>query len=333
VFPGEMKPITPTDLDATLFDLASDVTDWGTGGQFTFVKTLQEAVRNHGRVDLMTTKDTNIQIAVKRMPTRWVRVGPKEFKEHYPTASERPWHDIGFVKSLNKRGFPHVCDLIGIFRDDANTFVAVALANQGDLFAWCDVDPRPGRAREVVMKPLVTQIFGAVRWIHACGIAHRDLSLENILLNRDDTGLNIKIIDFGMGTLKRWCLKEVRGKQSYQAPEMHGDVEYDGYLTDGFALGVVVFAMAVQDYPWISTKRNTCQLFEYVSTFGFEKLLERRKLRKGNGERLIEVLSEPLVELLLGLLTMNPPDRACLGEPQFEAEKARPSIWDKKWMG
>ena len=33
-----------------------------------------------------------------------------------------------------------------------------------------------------------------------------------------------------------------------------------------FALGVSVFAMAVQDYPWTSTKKSSCQLFEYIST-------------------------------------------------------------------
>ena len=30
----------------------------------------------------------------------------------------------------------------------------------------------------------------------------------------------------------------------------------DAFLADDFALGVVVFAMAVQDYPWTSTKKG-----------------------------------------------------------------------------
>lgn len=321
--------VAPLDLDMTLHELARGVKPWNKGGGIVFIKTLQDAVRNHGRVDLMETGST--KIAVKRMPNRWMRVGPKEFREQYPTASERPWHDLGFVKQLNTRGFPYCCELLGVFRDDTHSYVQTTFATEGDLFGWCDCEPKPGKAREDVMMPLVVQVFTGVRWIHAIGISHRDLSLENILLTRDDAGkLQVKIIDFGMGTLKRWCTKEVRGKQSYQAPEMHGDEEYDAFLTDTFALGVVVFAMAVQDYPWISTKKGSCQLYEYVKAFGFLKLLERRKLRKGSGERLIEVLSEPMTQMLGGLLQVNAQDRAVLGEPCWE--ESRQNVWDMAWL-
>eukprot|EP00929_Paragymnodinium_shiwhaense_P102990 TRINITY_DN6625_c0_g1_i1.p1 TRINITY_DN6625_c0_g1~~TRINITY_DN6625_c0_g1_i1.p1 ORF type:complete len:401 (+),score=99.27 TRINITY_DN6625_c0_g1_i1:156-1358(+) len=326
------SPITASELEAVLKDLATKVGKWD-GAGFGLVKTMQEAVRNHGRVDLMTASSGQ-QVAVKRMPTRWVRTGPKEFREQYPTASEKPWYDFGFVHSLNKLGFPYCCELIGIFRDDTNTFVATSLASEGDLFGWCDTEPRPGPGREVVMKPLVGQIFDAVRWLHALGISHRDISLENILLTYDsDNQLMIKLIDFGMSTLKRRCLKEVRGKQSYQCPEMHKDTEYDSFLADCFAVGVSVFAMAVQDYPWISTKRGQCQLFEYVSSFSFVKLLERRKLRKGNGERLIEVISAPLVELVDGLVTLEPTQRMGLGEACWLNDgSGRASVWTSSWL-
>ena len=41
---------------------------------------LQEAIRNHGRVDMMQKRNGE-KIAVKRMPNRWVREGPIEFNE------------------------------------------------------------------------------------------------------------------------------------------------------------------------------------------------------------------------------------------------------------
>ena len=40
----------------------------------------QEAIRNHGRVDMMQKRNGE-KIAVKRMPNRWVREGPIEFNE------------------------------------------------------------------------------------------------------------------------------------------------------------------------------------------------------------------------------------------------------------
>jgi serine/threonine protein kinase len=169
-----------------------------------------------------------------------------------------------------------------------------------------------------------------VRTLHDMGIAHRDLSLENILLTDLGGGeMRIRIIDFGMATLHRTCKKEVRGKQSYQAPEMHSESQYDAFMADGFALGVVLFAMAVQDYPWTSTKRNACQLFEYITAFGFQKFLKKRKLRKGNGEHLSEVFSPELAELLEGLLQADAANRLTLGESCYEARK---SIWDMTWI-
>lgn len=278
---------------------------------------LQEAVRNHGAVDLMQKKNGE-KIAVKRMPTR------------YPTASERPWVDIGLVRYLNSIQYPYACELFGVFRDDETTYVAASLATKGDLFTWCDQDPPPGLKREAVMLPIVGQIFVAVRWLHDLGVAHRDLSLENILLSDQGGTQQVKLIDFGMATVNRICKKEVRGKQSYQAPEMHGSEPYDAFLTDEFALGVSIFAMAVQDYPWTSTKKSSCQLFEYISTFGLIKFLKKRKLRKGT-EHLAEVMSPELIQLIDAMVQLDANNRLSLGEACFNGE-ARRSVWDEPWI-
>lgn len=294
---------------------------------------IQEAVRNHGRVDLMHRKKDRQKFAVKRMPNRWVREGPADFNEQYPTASERPWVDIGLVRQLNSIKYPYACELHGVFRDSENTYVCSSLATKGDLFAWCDKDPKPGSAREEVMIPLAVQIFSAVRLLHELGIAHRDLSLENILLTEVEGDTRVQVIDFGMSTTNRFCRKEVRGKQSYQAPEMHTAPQYDAFLADAFSLGVVLFAMAVQDYPWTSTKKNTCQLFEYITTFGFQKFLKKRKLRKGKGEHLSEVFSAELADLLQGIFQVEATQRLCLGESCYgSGSEAMESVWDRSWI-
>jgi len=327
----DASQVTAAMLEETMGEISEEVKDWDEGG-YTMVAKLQDAVRNHGRVDLMRTSEAEgrVRVAVKRMPTRWVRLTPEDFRDNCANASEKPWHDLGVMRELNKIGYPFVCKLLDVFRDQENTYVVTSLATRGDLFCWCDCDPKPGRAREEAMKPIVGQIATGVRWLHDLGIAHRDLSLENILLTEEEDKLHVKLIDFGMVTLSRRCRREVRGKRSYQAPEMHADAEYDAYLSDAFALGVVTFAMAAQDYPWTSTKRNACQLYEYVSLFGFRKFLEKRRLRKGNGERLIEIFSPSLVDALDGLLESEPRERVTLGELCFG--KDRPSCWASNWL-
>mmetsp|Transcript_79766 Transcript_79766/g.185208 ORF Transcript_79766/g.185208 Transcript_79766/m.185208 type:complete len:405 (-) Transcript_79766:83-1297(-) len=325
---------TEGDLTEAMEEVSRAAKSWDQGG-FTRVKQLQEALRNHGHVDLMKgpASQGSKMVAVKNMPTKWVRHNPKEFDEQYPTASEKPWRDIGIVRKLNTTGYPYACDLKGVFRDNETTYVVTSLATEGDLFTWCGKDPKPGAQREKLMRPIVGQIFAAVKWLHDVGVAHRDLSLENILLTDMGGGqLKVRIIDFGMATLAQTVRHEVRGKQSYQAPEMHLAGEYDTFQSDTFALGVVLFAMAAQDYPWTSTKRNSCQLFEYVSLFGFRKFLEKRKLRKGKGEHLIEVFSDGFVDVLEGILQPDPQERLTLGESCFEGGKGRRTVWESKWL-
>eukprot|EP00931_Biecheleriopsis_adriatica_P032784 TRINITY_DN19083_c0_g1_i1.p1 TRINITY_DN19083_c0_g1~~TRINITY_DN19083_c0_g1_i1.p1 ORF type:complete len:425 (+),score=65.51 TRINITY_DN19083_c0_g1_i1:181-1275(+) len=334
---GVSEVISESALRDSMDKVASAVAPWH-ADEYVLDSLLQEAVRNHGRVDLMHKKAGGPKFAVKRMPTRWVRETPADFNETYPTSSEKPWVDLGLLRHLNSIKYPYVCELLGVYRDDQSTYVAASLATEGDLFSWCEKGAKPGPAREEFMVPMVIQIFSAVKTLHELGIAHRDLSLENILLTNLSNGdQRIKLIDFGMATFHQICRKEVRGKDSYQAPEMHTASQYDAFSSDAFALGVVVFAMASQDYPWTSTKPNTCQLFAYISAFGLEKFFKKRKLRKGNGEHLIEVISSQLSELLIGLLEVEPDRRLSLGESVYGTgtslgTKAHRSAWDMAWI-
>merc|ERR1719491_52809 len=119
------------------------------------------------------------------------------------------------------------------------------------------------------MRPIVSQVFKATRWLHNLGIAHRDLSLENVLLTENSSSeLQVKIIDFGMASMSRHTVRNVRGKPSYQAPEMHTYAQYDTFLADNFALGVVLYSMAVRNYPWEHTKPGKDRKFEFAKKSG-----------------------------------------------------------------
>mmetsp|Transcript_56724 Transcript_56724/g.159221 ORF Transcript_56724/g.159221 Transcript_56724/m.159221 type:complete len:366 (+) Transcript_56724:116-1213(+) len=330
------KPMRFEDLDAAMRDVAAGIEPWDES-RAVLVRPLQQAVRNHGHVQLMEDSAGGKMMAVKRMPSRWVQSGPKEFEEHYPAASEKPWHDLGFLHRLQAIHFPYVCDLYGVFRSQDETLVATSFCQEGDLSAWCDSDgvPAPGPAREAHMMPLVAQIFSAVRWLHNLGIAHRDISLENILLAGPSEGARVKIIDFGLATLTRTFSSELSVKASYRPPEMHLGVEVDAFLVDVFAAGVVTFAMAAQDYPWLCTKPGNCQLFDCVRESGLQAFLNKRRLRRGNGEHLSEVFSPALVEVLQALLDFQPERRGCVGELAFQDDVQgglRSSVWDLAYL-
>jgi len=323
-------------------------------GSFTYVKTLQQAKRNYGRVQLMRwsrgeaqdNKDDGCLVAVKLMPTGWVRHGPDEHSRRFPRSSERPWCDLGILLEMSRRGCPDVCQLLGIFRDANMTYVVTSLATEGELLDWCRRVPAPGAVRETQMRPLAQQTLRAVQRLHMHGIAHGDLSLENILLTKGEHGLEVKLIDFGMACVGRTRQIGQFGKPSYQAPELHQQVTassgicacwaplvsivssrfYDAFLADAFALGVVFFTMAACEYPWSSTKRGRCRRFEHVRRHGFISFLQTHTRKDGSGQHLVHLFSEGLAELLAGLLELEPQHRVHLEE--FPSR----SVWELSWL-
>jgi len=316
--------------------------------RFEMVGKVQDAVRNRGQVHQMLDTTKGTKVAVKRMPNDWVCNSHEDFVKHHPHETELPWQDIACSNFLNGIHYPYRCPLIGVYRDDETTNVVTELASEGDLFSWCSgsVPERLGAARETRVLPLARQIVDSVRQLHELSIVHRDLSLENILLSKelasperlvalepDAQDLQIQVIDFGMTSTCRLFQQGACGKPSYQAPEVHLDRQYDGFLSDAFAVGVTLYCLLVGDYPWLSTRPGGCKCFDYVLRHGFRAYLKKRKLRGGGGS-VADNMSEPLMHLLEGLLALDPDKRLTLGESVFDdgIGGARRSVCDEEWL-
>lgn len=327
--------ISHTDLLVVMEKEASSMQTWD-AEKYRQGKNLMDVHKTRS-VDLMESLNHgSMAVAVKRMSISWVGSGPKEFQEKNPTASERPWVEIGIMKILQEKQFPFSCAYLGTYRDAADIRLVAEYAQGGDLFTWCEQAPGVGPSREEAMHPITVQVCSSVCWLHDLNIVHRDISLENfVLAKRGDQKPQVKLIDFGMASVSRHFKDSVRGKKSYQAPEVHGGKTYDAFQTDAFAVGVVLFALATFDYPWGSTQPNKCPRFDFVMANGFSAYLERRKVRNGNGACLIEVLSPSLTKVLEGLLQFRPAARLSLGEScwkQNSGKQSKESVWTTEWM-
>lgn len=98
---------------------------------------------------------------------------------------------------------------------------------------------------------LFQQICDGVCHLHSRSYVHRDLKLENILVEAE-TG-HAKIIDFGFALVLRSREQRLRvfcGTPSYMAPELVMNQEYSGFCTDVWALGVVLFGMLAGRLPF-----------------------------------------------------------------------------------
>lgn len=119
------------------------------------------------------------------------------------------------------------------------------------------------RLDEQEAKRLILQIVSALEYCHNKHIAHRDIKLENLLL--DEKG-DIKIIDFGFSTCMKIDVKTkiFCGTPSYMAPEIVSRKEYLGAPVDIWALGVIIFVFLTGTFPFRGM--NDHELYRKIQT-------------------------------------------------------------------
>ncbi|KAM0327682.1 hypothetical protein ACHAQA_005976 [Verticillium albo-atrum] len=133
----------------------------------------------------------------------------------------------------------------------------------GDLF-----DVATGH-REVLRPSLLRRMFselvGAVRYLHERRICHRDIKLENVLVNPSPAELADDSIDWvtypysvitlgDLGLSRRIAddekLETRCGSEDYAAPEVIMGLPYDGRATDAWSLGVLLYALLESRLPF-----------------------------------------------------------------------------------
>ncbi|KAM7251421.1 hypothetical protein ACFE04_023304 [Oxalis oulophora] len=95
------------------------------------------------------------------------------------------------------------------------------------------------------------QLISGVSYCHSLQICHRDLKLENTLLDGSPAP-RLKICDFGYSksSLLHSRPKSTVGTPAYIAPEVLSRREYDGKMADVWSCGVTLYVMLVGAYPF-----------------------------------------------------------------------------------
>jgi len=272
------------------------------------------APRSGGCIELYRDRVTRTWLAVKHVPRERFCDSPEAFRETFPTEQENPWQEMAVAQQLGQPGpgrVRAVCQYHGAFVNGrGDLLLASEYIPGGDLFDIASRLGDPGPRRERQAWPLVRSLLDAVFQLHTRSIAHGDVSVENIL-RRPGLGGEVVLVDFGMSTTGNLStVKGVRGKPSYQAPEMHAQSTYDARCADLFACGVAAYALAIGGYPWTSTRPGACIAFKYARQNGLLAYFEKRRISVGGIHRPVSNCLSPLyTKLLLALLDFEPSAR------------------------
>lgn len=184
----------------------------------------------------------------------------------YPTSSQNYIRDIAdndwqvVLKSAEKSDLnlareihhyrqllhPHIARLYEVVITEKLVWLVLEYCPGDELYAYV---LRHGRLSTDQVQRIFAQLCGAVAYIHTKNIVHRDLKLENILLDKFD---RVKLCDFGF---TRECepkrlLQTFCGTICYAAPEMVRGEKYQGQAVDVWALGIILYALLCGELPF-----------------------------------------------------------------------------------
>ncbi|KAI9073177.1 hypothetical protein K1719_044852 [Acacia pycnantha] len=160
------------------------------------------------------------------------------------------------IAAMRRLNHPHIVKLYEVLATKTKIFLVIEFAKGGELF---DKFVNIGPFGEEQHRRWFQQLISAVQHCHSRGVFHRDLKLDNLLLDKD---LNIKVSDFGLsattndirpdGKLHALC-----GTRAYLAPEMLNDKGYDGDKVDVWQCGVILFVLTFQSLPFTGANVQT----------------------------------------------------------------------------
>eukprot|EP00064_Thunnus_orientalis_P009431 superscaffoldBa00001197_g9455 len=146
-----------------------------------------------------------------------------------------------------------------VFESRDKIVIVMEYASRGELY---DYIQEKRRLPETEARSIFRQITSAVHYCHKNGVVHRDLKLENILLDQD---LNVKLADFGLSNhfQKGSLLQTYCGSPLYAAPEIVKGLPYQGPEVDCWALGVLLYSLVYSSMPFDGASHTT--LTEQIS--------------------------------------------------------------------
>ncbi|RDI79275.1 hypothetical protein Vi05172_g10762 [Venturia inaequalis] len=242
-------------------------------GEYILGQTLGEG--EFGKVKMGWKRDGGVQVAIKLIRRETLGSNPSRLPKIY--------REIQILRGLQH---PNIVRLHEMVETERHIGIILEYASGGELF---DYILQHRFLKDNAARRLFAQLVSGVGYLHKKGIVHRDLKLENLLLDRNR---NIIITDFGFANtfnsddelgeemeynlgnreyVKKMGLDTVRddghrrgdlmqtscGSPCYAAPELVvSDSLYTGRKVDVWSCGVILYAMLAGYLPFDDDPAN-----------------------------------------------------------------------------
>ncbi|KAG7387041.1 NUAK SNF1-like kinase 1 [Phytophthora pseudosyringae] len=226
------------------------------------------------------------------------------FMRSYPADGHIPDNPViesevaGLVKAAG--GHPNLVQYQDSFLEQKTLVLVMEHCADGDLYDYLS------KRRQRTMScsnalSVLSQVVEGLAFLHEIGVAHRDVSLENIMLHRG----RCKLGDFGLATRARQVSDRHVGKNYYMAPEVVTGDAYDPKRADVWSLGIVLFMMLTGS-PLVSLASTSERSFRALKHAGIAAVLQAWGVAAS--------VSTSALCLLSGMLAIDPSKRLTIAQ-------------------
>lgn len=271
-----------------------------------------------GKVKLGVHEETGHTVAVKiipRYPVHLMRKPHEPVREGMVDAEYDAQRDIRIIREayvLRLLNHPGVVKLLDFVVTESHYYLVFEYVHGRQFLDWV---VQNGRMHEDQARTCMKQILSSLEYCHQNGLVHRDLKIENILVDEVEApirrqsapeerrrlpkNLHVKILDFGLSQIYRpdKLLSTFCGSLYFAAPELLRAKPYNGPEVDLWSCGVIAFVLLVGQVPFDDP--NIAVLHQKI---------------KGGRIRYPSWLSPSATDFLRRMLVVDPTKRATVQE-------------------
>lgn len=204
--------------------------------EFQIVNTLGEGT--FGKVLLAIHHPTQEKVAIKIL---------KKDSIQYKRDSNKIYLEIKIQSLLHHKNIPRIYQVI-----ETNKTICLILEYCPglDLISYLR---QKGKLNEESGRSIFIQLIDILDYLSKFKIAHRDIKLDNIIINEEGT---IKLVDFGLSNFYNNILQTACGSPSYVAPEIINNEFYNPLKSDIWSCGIVLYSLIAGKLPFEGENEN-----------------------------------------------------------------------------